>query len=285
MAEYFWEREPDVVWPPERELTPGREWTIPGVVEDTSPSGDQLEADFDDFTQERNRLVSRVGNNQPPRGPGGTGIAGLPEETPPTDACAYYLSFRFGNQWGIYIGRECWLQIATYLHANGIPAPEAVDEAFLMLYRHEYFHFEVDKAVVILERAVGKSTGKFEDHWITYHRANNPSLLEEALANAHALKHAGKVNPDYTRQTEQLVEAWMRRQPPGYRDFAQVSQYGQTGPARSQLLSEIMGVHRGSTTFVPGFDALIGPKSFAGAPSRALFTVKHESKLLRIRLF
>ena len=50
---------------------------------------------------------------------------------------------------------------------------------------------------------------------------------------------------------------------PGYRDFADASGNGVTGEARSQLISEIMGIHRKDRRFVPGLQPLIQPKSFA----------------------
>lgn len=109
------------------------------------------------------------------------------------------------------------------------------------------------------------------------HRVNYTPFLEETLASAHVFKHAGTVNPKLIRQTNRLVAAWMQHQPPRCRDFTQVSKHGQTGSTRSQFLPEIIGVLRGSTTFVLGFEAPIRQPSFKETPGRARFSVKPES--------
>jgi hypothetical protein len=179
---------------------------------------------------------------------------------------------------------ECWFSYSKYLFINGVPADVAIDEAFYLLYRHEYFHFEVDKAIEVLERGVGISTGSKPDAWIKYHQSNNPSLLEEALANAHAHKHAGKRHGKLAKQIQGLIGAALGRQGPGYRDFADVSGNGVIGEARSQLISEIMGIHRKDRRFVPGLQPLIRPPSYIKL-THDLPHVSYEGRRLNVYFF
>lgn len=284
---FEWRREPDVVWPPEtldRPVVPGRpdfEETVEPVGQPSNP--DSLDGLYRDLV---GRLRDEGGGRGFPRPPGGE-IIGPDEEPGPTDACAYYRSFRCSPRWGIYVGTDCWLTTSRYLHRNGVPEAIAVDEAFMYLFRHEYFHFAVDVTTVIFERVVGKSTGMYTDHWLAYHRANNPSLLEEALANAHAFKNAGKRagGGAHTVHVRALLAHWMRLQPPGYRDFEAVSAgKGTTGEARSQLMSEIMGIHRGSKSHAVGLESLFRLPSFS-KPNQKPFGQKFEGKPLDIYFY
>ena len=261
--------ENEVVWPDGDSgevVVPGRE-----DVESTRPRfGGET---YDSFDIRRRQMIREVGaggnSGRPPSGE----IVGPRETPPPTDYCAWYYSFRYPALVGIYVRIECWFSISRYLHENGIPADVAVDEAFMMLFRHEYFHFAVDRATAILERAVGLSSGTFVDHWIPYHRANNPSLLEEALANANAYKNAGKGNPVHRERVRELIAHWMRRQPAGYRDFEKVNvRKGDLGLHRSRLLSDIMTVRRGTGPWVRALEALIMSPSFA-KPGQDCFAV------------
>ncbi|MFM8516262.1 MAG: hypothetical protein ACKODA_00025 [Nevskiaceae bacterium] len=281
-----WRREPEIIWPPEtsgRPVVPGR----PEVEEFFETFGQRSNRDSLDglYREVLGRLRGDNGGRGFPRPPGGEIIE--PDEEPgPTEACAYYLSFRFGPAWGIYIGVDCWVTMARYLHRNGIPAEIAVDEAFMYMFLHEYFHFAVDTSTVIFERAVGKSTGSYQDHWVAHHRANNPSLLEEALANAHAYKNAGKrATGSHGEHVRSLLAHWMRRQPPGYRDFEDVcAGRGSLGEARSQLMSEIMGIHRRSNSSVPGLESLFHLPSFSRSGQKP-FGQKFEGKPLNIYFY
>ena len=167
---------------------------------------------------------------------------------------------------------------------NGVPADVAVDEAFYLLYRHEYFHFEVDKTTEVLERLVGASTGKRPHSWQKYHRLNNPSLLEEALANAHAVEHSGKRNKKHLKRVRALFRKVLRQQGPGYCDFDAVSGGRVKGDARSQLLSEIMGIHMNDDSFVPGLQPLIRPPSYIKS-THDLPHVSYEGRRLNVYFF
>ena len=218
-------------------------------------------------------------------GSGGGGNRNV-DESEGIDACAYYLSFRYKNQcrWGIYIGLECWFWYAKFLFDGGVPAEAAVDEAFYLLYRHEYFHFEVDKAIEIMERGVGISTGTKPKAWLNYHQSNNPSLLEEALANAHAYEHAGKRHKKVLSRVKGLVKTIFSFHGPGYRDFADVAGSKVKGDARSQLISEIMGIHKKDKRFVPGLQSLIRPPSFVKS-KEPIPRVNYEGERLNVYFF
>lgn len=280
MSDFEIQRENEVVWPdPDRR--PG-EVVVPGR-EDVGPSRDQLRHEtYDTFESRRRQMIREVGAGGNSGLPPGGEIIGPRETPPPTDYCAWYYSFRFPHLVGIYIRLDCWFSISRYLHENGVPADVAVDEAFMMLFRHEYFHFAVDKATAILERAAGLSSGTFVDHWIPYHRANNPSLLEEALANANAYKNAGKGNPKHRDRVRELIAHWMRQQPAGYRDFEKMNvRKGDLGLHRSRLLSDIMSSRGGGRNWVRGLEALIMSPSFA-KPGQDCFAVSFEDHKIHI---
>jgi hypothetical protein len=179
---------------------------------------------------------------------------------------------------------ECWFWYAKYLFDGGVSAEAAVDEAFYLLYRHEYFHFEVDKAIEIMERGVGISTGTKPKAWIDYHQSNKPSLLEEALANAHAYEHAGKRHKKVLAKVKGLVKTVFSFHGPGYRDFADVVGSKVKGDARSQLISEIMGIHKKDRRFVAGLQSLIRPPSFVKSKT-AIPSVNYEGERLNVFFF
>lgn len=271
--------QPAPPWPAE----PSVEVVIPGRQQERI-FGDNLSRDS--FETIRERLIDQLTSDGDRGGPPGQ-VEGLPQNTPSADLCAYYLSFRFGDEWGIYIGIECWFAIARFLHVNGIPAAEAVDEAFMKLYRHEYFHFEVDKTVLLIERIVGHSTGNYRDFWIPYLRSNNPSLLEEALANAFAYRHAGTWSTKSSRKRiQQLLAHWMSHQPAGYRDFGSVKSGKKYADARARLLSDYAGILRRSTDFVPQLNVLLQPEAFRDKKKeQQLFNLKFEGRPLNIHFF
>ena len=275
-----WWRQPTREW----ENAPSEDVVIPGRPNESReiPDGGNPASDAD-FAEEAEKIRRGLSDGPPPRNPNGDDDW-LGEQPEDIDRCAYYVSFRYGSRWGIYIGLECWFSYSKYLFMNGVPADVAVDEAFYLLYRHEYFHFVVDRAIEVLERGVGISTGSKPDAWIKYHQSNNPSLLEEALANAHAHKHAGKRHGKLAKQIKGLIGAALGRSGPGYRDFADVSGNGVTGEARSQLISEIMGIHRKDRRFVPGLQPLIRPPSYIKS-THDLPHVSYEGRRLNVYFF
>lgn len=291
MAADWWKQEPEIDWPSDVGSSP----VIPGRPEPDQESIEIAELVTRRVFDETKKEIQEALEKSNGQGGGGGNQFGTRVGSPfdddgddnrknGTDACAFYLSFRYRNRrWGIYIQKNCWCRLAKYLYSNGIRMEIAIDEAFLLLYRHEYFHFEVDKASVVLERAIAHSTGQFFDLWLEYHTRNNPSRLEEALANAHSFEYSGKKYKKYRSEIKGLVGDWMSKQPAGYRDFGDVMGKYQ-GEARSQLLSEIIGVRRNNKFYVSDLQPLIRPKSFVSG-SDDMFKQRYEGKSLNLYFF
>lgn len=179
-----------------------------------------------------------------------------------TDACAFYRSFRYCTGFGIHVCVECWASLAKWIYCHGVLDEAAVDEAFALLYRHELFHFAVDRTSLYLERVVELATGVAPDLWFAYHRRNRPSRLEEALANAFAFEHAGKRwAADGLEEIIKLaVGRLMKAQPLGYCDFED-AMGGAKSAARAQLLNDILRIDRRSHHFVPDMALIWTPPS------------------------
>jgi len=227
---------------------------VPG--RETVPLGGGDRATREQFGR-RLRDVSR-NLGEPPRGPSDPIDDDHPREENGPDACAYYLTWRQGQDWGIYVSFDCWNRITRYLWRNGIPPEIAASEAFLVLYRHERFHFKVDEATYIYEAMVASSTGLLKDHWCRFHRRYNPCETEEALANLSAFRQVGAGlskgdQSKYRNRLRELVGTMLRSGGRGYRDFDRF-RHEDVGV----LLTEIMGVHIGGSIMVPeGADRLV----------------------------
>lgn len=292
MAADWWKQEPEIDWPSDK----GSSQVIPGRPEPDLESIEIAELVTRQVFNEAKKEIQEALEKSGGQGGSGGNHIGTRGDSPfdddgdndrktdGTDACAFYLSFRYPNRrWGIYIQKNCWCRLAKYFHSNGIRMEIAIDEAFLLLYRHEYFHFEVDKASAVLECAIAHSTGQFLDLWLEYHARNNPSRLEEALANAHSFEHSGKKYKKYRSEITGLVGDWMNKQPAGYRDFRDViGKY--KGEARSQLLSEITGVKRNNKSYVSDLQPLIRPKSFVSESDDTL-KQRYKGKSLNLYFF
>ena len=220
----------------------------------------------------------------PPPPPGGKYIE-HGEMSGGTDACAFYRSFRYPKGFGIHVCVECWAGLAEWIYCHGVLDEAAVDEAFALLYRHELFHFAVDRTSLFLERVVESATGVAPDLWIAYHRRNKPSRLEEALANAFAFEHAGKrwAADGLEEIIKEAVGRVMRAQPQGYCDFEDVMGRVKSA-ARTQLLNDILGVHGRGLSYVPDMALIWAPPSLAtrrsGYPS-----MKFEGRPLDLYLY
>lgn len=152
-------------------------------------------------------------------GPGGSGSgnrppggnAGFPE---PTDALAWYGTFRSSGKWGVFITRRGLLSVAVFMVHRGAQPRRAYEYAHYMLQNHETAHFLIDRAVLTLElNAALLSGGRQPKYWIDYHRCHRPySDLEEAICNAYAYRMADKTAKEY-------LQLFMDRQPHGYSDF------------------------------------------------------------------
>lgn len=174
------------------------------------------------------------GGNRPPTSPSSED----PGPSEPTDALAWYLSFRAEGKWGVFITRRGLLRVATFMVYCGVQPRKAYDYAHYMLQNHETAHFLIDRAVLTLElNAALVSGGRPPKYWIDYHRRHRPySDLEEAICNAYAYRMADDT-------AKQFMKIYMERQPHGYSDFALgMTVAGPNSPsfqqAESQLLSD-----------------------------------------------
>lgn len=292
MAADWWQQEPDIDWLSDREipfLIPGRPEPNFGQIEGARLVTRQV---FESTKKEFKKTLETGGTggpgSAPPNDRGGQDDKAPDDDGVPDsgglEACAFYVSFRYSSRrWGIYVGLDCWWKLAKYLHKTGIPAEVAVDEAFYILYRHEYFHFEVDTATAVLERLIDHATRQRYDLWFEYHHKYNPSVLEEALANAYSFEHSGKRHKKYQAKINQLVGSWMKKLPTGYKDFMDVLGKNK-GEARSQLLSEITGIARGNRSFVGGLQPLIRPRSFNSRKDDPL-KLRYQGKKLDLYFF
>ena len=260
MNDSWWRRG---VGPPWFPVEP-REIVVPGRRHQY-PSPDRRPVTSDEFEDIIRRVVKEVESGSWPPPPAD------PREAPTSDGmepCAWYQSFRWSKGWGIHLRFECWAKLATYLYRRGIPIEVAVDEAFYLFYRHEFFHFAVDRSVLHFERVVRAAIGSAFDLWYAYHLANRPSLLEEALANAYAFEHAGSRHAEVfdPERVKTVIAEVMLRQPAGYRDFGSVLDPW-SRPARSQLMLDIVSVHAGFSDEIPHLGMVGGLPSFNMVPS------------------
>jgi hypothetical protein len=174
------------------------------------------------------------GGNRPPTSPSSAD----PGPSEPTDALAWYTTFRSLGKWGVFITRRGLLRVATFMVYCGVQPRKAYEYAHYMLQNHETAHFLIDRAVLTLElNAALVSGGRPPKYWIDYHRRHRPySDLEEAICNAYAFRMADKTAQRYLKH-------FMERQPHGYSDFAMgMTDAGHNTPsfqqAESQLLSD-----------------------------------------------
>ena len=141
------------------------------------------------------------------------------------DQLAYYRSFRHGQGWGIHIKRHGILGLAHHIvssSSKSTPVQRSIKAAYKILYQHELFHFQVDCAYHKLETAgrssideqlvVGDQSLYLQSH-IT---PDGYDRLEEALANARAIR-------DTKTEYKSSVASFMKKSPPGYRDFDRFS--------------------------------------------------------------
>lgn len=241
--------------PAESPRSPGRlDGPVPIIVarsegEDTSAIEGALE-----------RLRRSAGRGAPPSQP----PQGPPQPPWPgdggTDRCAWYVSFRYGSAFGIYICTSCVEHIASQLWQRGMEDDLAQRVAFAFLYGHELFHYRVDRGVELLEHSLEIANGATAQLWLQRWVAsrhhipgNGLDLLEEACANQQALTAAvkeaqagisakpkrkrSKVDIERDKEITHLVlESMMSGSGKGYRDFDMVSRPN-TGLAQDELMS------------------------------------------------
>ena len=231
-------------WQPLPERTPGgnpqspgrQEVKIPRVIvssegEDTS----RIEAAIDELAR-----ISGGGERNPPRQPP------LSDLSMPDD-CSWYISFRYGNKFGIYIREECLLRVMDALVSEGMAALQAKTVAYEFFYRREYFHYLIDRAVELEENILATAKGVTPDLWLQ--RWKSPrhkqlDKLERALANHHGLKaslktvKSGNVLRD-KEITRDVLVGMLDKSGSGYQDVTSVSS-PYTTRALDELLSEYL---------------------------------------------
>ena len=163
--------------------------------------------------------------------PGGLVSNSAQYKVPPPDCLAFYLPYHYYHPtwWGIYLLVEGvqWLACEIIKRSGGkVSQKEAVPAARMFLYYHEAYHHKTECFATRLELAHRKPFYKtgfecyFQKTWGT------DDCLEEALANANALKGNKKMS---SRDIESALMDYVKDSPPGYsqgvkvlRKFSQV---------------------------------------------------------------
>ena len=239
--DWYWPH-PLPEWQPLPERTPGgnpqspgrQEVIIPRVIvssegEDTS----RIEAAIDELAR-----ISGGGERKPPPPP--------PDLSMPDD-CSWYISFRYGDKFGIYIREECLDRVIDALVSKGIEDQQAKNVAYEFFYRREYFHYQIDRAVESQEDILATATGVTSDLWLQRWKSPHRrelDRLERALANHHGLNAAlktvksGNVLRD-KEITKYVFVGMLDKSGSGYQDVKYVSS-PYTGSALSELLSQYL---------------------------------------------
>jgi hypothetical protein len=156
-------------------------------------------------------------------------IDGDVEELRGTDLLAFYRSFHFDpKRWGVFLREFGVLWLAQRLGGGW----RAIEAAARCLFCHEYFHFLTDLAATVIELAVRRP------RYVPYVRSSHShSLVEEGLANAFAVQ---RDSGDYDLQ--ERLHQFMRRQPPGYRDYGHHLDKGGWPSGLRRLAGDLAGL-------------------------------------------
>ena len=214
--------------------SPGRnEVKIPRVIvssegEDTS----RIEAAIDELAE-----ISGGGKRPPP--PMQRSLSGPPMP----DDCSWYVSFRYGDKFGIYIRQECLARVIDALVNEGMEDQQAKIVAFAFFYRREYFHYQIDRVIESQEDILATATGVAFDLWLQrWKSAHKRELdrLERALANYRGLEEARNrvksKNVDRDREIKKCVfERMLDKSGSGYQDVKYVS-----SPFTTRALDELL---------------------------------------------
>lgn len=227
--------------PPGRDVLPGREGGVERDVERAIPFPNTPDPDILERVQaETASAGGRGGSGRGVR----TDLADLPDGQP-TEALAFYRSFRHDGKWGVFILKTGLESVTRSMCMMGATPLDAYTAARYFLQNHETAHFLVDRAVLTLESALQIATAQKRDLWAAYNRRHHASMLEEAVANAYAHRMARGVARD-------LVATFAKTQPAGYRDIdtgrpGTGTTWGSFQQSESQLLSDylVQGGHEG----------------------------------------
>jgi hypothetical protein len=145
----------------------------------------------------------------------GAGVAVMRRTPPEIDVLAYYLPFHFySKDWGIYLSAGGLLSVVTLLGTDSehCQSQELLGLARDLLIQHERFHFFAEAACARAELVSGGGRAFYKG----YFRDRGATAIEEALANAHALRTSARRQSLAVRKK---IEEWFEGQGPGYRDF------------------------------------------------------------------
>jgi hypothetical protein len=150
------------------------------------------------------------------------------------EALAYYISFRYGDPWGIFIREEGlnYVTASVFPPTSSADAFPALQRAFRFLYLHEYFHFLTDVAAAATEIVLA-SPVYFP--FVTRHQPWSNTC--EALANAFLLRRFPR--PGFRSE----MKTFMRSQPDGYKDFQRWADPWNFRDGQEFLAAELIGAN------------------------------------------
>jgi hypothetical protein len=134
--------------------------------------------------------------------------------------CAWYTSFRhnMSTPWGIHIKYDCMkdeakriYKLNRHLSKNG---KDAMKSAFLSIFCHEFFHYQVDLATAVMELTRDQPLYKKYFHNVYKQTYNNPGALEESLANRYLYERHR-----FCKIRKESLFLLLKNSPPGYNAF------------------------------------------------------------------
>jgi hypothetical protein len=148
--------------------------------------------------------------------------------------------------WGIYLFPEVIKKVADELQKKAaLPRKDQSLYRKLLLFsvfRHELFHFQVERFTTILEIAQKRSLYLPYKKTVYCHYYLSKYCLEEALAEHTAIESRtirNKLKSEFTpSEIRSILEAHARSLPPGYRDFA-CPEFGGPDKAHQILAAQI----------------------------------------------
>jgi len=178
--------------------------------------------------------------------PGGGG--GVPPA--PADAYAFYLPFHLyrNRGWGIYLIAERVVELARHFFNECHPhltEDEATVATRLYLYEHEYFHYKAEMFSVGLEASHRKRIYLDGQRPLYFRTKGSDNHLEEALAEAYALRRVRKHLKGAWSEKKRLafmtvLTEFVRCSGPGYQVGAEIYEDGTFRKKRHVLSEQIM---------------------------------------------
>jgi hypothetical protein len=160
------------------------------------------------------------------------------------DAFGMYLPFHYYDKcWGIYLFKEIIESRVEFLHTifkSKISLKELKQFYYYAVYRHELFHYQVERFATKAELITKNSTYK-PSRDLFKHVRNTEHWLEEALAENSVL-HSRLVTNRTGIPSQLLYEIYIRDlqdMPPGYKDY-HCRAYGGPVKAHKVLATQIV---------------------------------------------